>query len=92
MCSFERKLDDDLPGLSPKGSPLIRCLILLQSGPTVKIAVDLRESGEVRSQQDKRVVFANVTTVLPLRFVWGGDTGPFRDQKNHAPTTGPRTP
>jgi hypothetical protein len=40
MSTSEDKSEDDLPGLAPKRRPLIDGLVLFQSGPTVKIAVD----------------------------------------------------
>ncbi len=49
-CSSEEKSEDALVGLAPKGSSLLHGLVLFQSRTTVKIVLDQRESGEVRSQ------------------------------------------
>ena len=57
MCSSENKSVDDLPGIAPKGSPLIHDLVLLQSSTTVKIVLDQRESGEVRSKTGQSSLF-----------------------------------
>ncbi len=85
MCSSEEKSEDHLPGLAPKGSPLICDLVLFQSSPTVKVVLDPRESGEVRSEkgakrffQQRHEGFASVGSC-----VVGGDRGPFRGQRNH---------
>jgi hypothetical protein len=68
---------EGLPGLAANRSPLIHDLLLFWSGPVVKIVLDQRESGKVRSQQDKRGSFSNVTTVLFLSSLVRGDTGDF---------------
>ncbi len=93
MCSSEEKSEDHLPGLAPKGSPLICDLVLFQSSPTVKVVFDPRESGEVRSEKGAKRLFQQRHEAFASVGSCGEDSGPFRGQRNHLSLlTGTMTP
>jgi len=62
---------------------LAGCVPVMATG---KIVLDLGACGQVRSNNQEIGFFTNVTTVLSLSRLLGGDTEPFRGPENHPPT------